>query len=456
MSTFVRELPSLNVYKNLGEPNAPSNYRGNAMYMGEPDGPMRFIKSLGMEVPTYIDPRNDLKTGYRNAGAHKSVDYHIPPKMRGPYKPQDLADFDESNHYPTNEQGNVRCSGLKPGGLICQKVARNRTGFCSNHGGALHPADKLFTAERGIMPSTPEKLDRHQKVEMGIIPVSELSDEEIAKGQIRMDNGTFSPTSPALSNRIQSAIRAEFFKRADRFVQENVMDMLKEMRNIALSTVSEDKDKIAAIQWMTERVLGKTPDVIITNKTDSPFETMMGDVLGGSRESYRNQASQPPGGMTVIEGEISNAVTILDQDDDEQEDSETSSPMVLEERNLSNDGNATQAAIASSAAVASNEALVTQKGQAPSGSLGSGDLLPGPGAPAENENDPVVIARKKREIRERRRKARNRRYAAKSRGFNTIEDLPYEVVFRQVKLGGKLVTRMKLIAPEDQKSPKVR
>ena len=414
MSTFVRELPSLNVYKNLGEPNTPSNYRGNAMYMGEPDGPMRFIKSLGMEVPTYIDPRNDLKTEYRNAGAHKSVDYHIPPNMRGPYKPQDLADFDEGNHYPTNDQGNVRCSGLKAGGLICQKVARNRTGFCSNHGGALHPADKLFTAERGIMPSTPEKLDRHQKVEMGIIPVSELSDEEIAKGQVRMENGTFSPTSPALSNRIQSAIRAEFFKRADRFVQENVMDMLKEMRNIAMSTVSEDKDKITAIQWMTERVLGKTPDVIITNKTDSPFETMMGDVLGGSRESYRNQASQPPGGMTVIEGEISDARIVLDDEGETEGDEQADEP---------------QMAI---------ETVVVEQ------------------QPVEDENDPVVIARKKREIRDRRRKDRNRRYAAKSRGFNTIEDLPYEVVFKQVKLGGQMMTRMKLIAPEDQKSPKVR
>ena len=414
MSTFVRELPSLDLYKNLGEVPVPSNYRGNAMYMGEPDGPMRFIKSLGMEVPTYIDPRNDLKTGYRTAEAHKSVDYHIPPKMRGPYKPQDLADFDETNHYPTNENGNVRCSGLKPSGLICQKTARNRTGFCSNHGGALHPADKLFTAERGIMPSTPEKLDRHQKVEMGIIPVSELSDEEIARGQVRMDNGTFSPTSPALSNRIQSAIRAEFFKRADRFVQENVMDMLKEMRNIALSIVSEDKDKITAIQWMTERVLGKTPDVIITNKTDSPFDTMMGDVLGGSRESYRNQASQPPGGMTVIEGEISDARIVLDDEGEIEDDEQANQP---------------QMAI---------ETMVVEQ------------------QPVEDENDPVVIARKKREIRDRRRKARNRRYAAKSRGFNTIEDLPYEVVFKQVKLGGQMVTRMKLIAPEDQKSPKVR
>ena len=29
--------------------------------VGTPDGPMRFIESLAQEVPTFLDPRDDLK-----------------------------------------------------------------------------------------------------------------------------------------------------------------------------------------------------------------------------------------------------------------------------------------------------------------------------------------------------------------------------------------------------------
>ena len=42
---FVREFPMADRQGN----KVP---RGSAMYMGEPDGPLRWIKSLGMEVPT--------------------------------------------------------------------------------------------------------------------------------------------------------------------------------------------------------------------------------------------------------------------------------------------------------------------------------------------------------------------------------------------------------------------
>ena len=398
-----------------------ATHRGNAMYMGEPDGPMRFIKSLGMEVPTYIDPREDLKSQYKAAAAHKCVDYHIPPKFRGPYKPTQLADYDPNTHYAVNsDSGFMRCGGLRSDGVICQKTARNRTGFCSNHGGALHPADKLFTSERGIMPSAPEKLDRHQKVEMGIIPVSELSDEEIARQQIRMEDGTWSLTTRALSARIMNAMRQEFFSRADRFVRENVMDMLSEMRNIALSQVSEDKDKIAAAQWLIERAMGKTPDVLITNKTDSPFENMMGDIMTGSRDEYRNNKGVDNTGHTVIEGEISNGPAFLDDEDDEQCDRED---------------------IGSAIGVVDSES----SSMGDSGNRKAADQQDG------EVRDAIAIAQQRAARKKAIDGARRRRYAAKSKGFTTVDDLPYELKFVEVKLKGGIVTRMKLIAPEDQK-----
>lgn len=422
-SAFVRDLPQVGQY--LGRDSAGANYRGNAMYMGDPDGPMRFIKSLGMEVPTYIDPRDDLRSQYKAAGAHKSVDYHIPPNRRGPYKPNQLADYDPSAHYPIiTDTGNVRCGGLRSDGQICQKSAMNRTGFCSNHGGALHPADKLFAADRGIMPSTPEKLDRHQKVEMGIIPVSELTNEEIARQQIKLDNGTFSNTTRALSARITNAMRQEFFSRADTFVRENVLDMLTEMRNIAMSQVSEDKDKIQAATWLIERAMGKTPDVLITNKTDTPFENMMGDILGGSREEYRQNKGVDNSGHTVIEGEIDNGPAFLDEEDESECDGE---------------------------AVGSTHCIVDSEGSDETDpDDGITDRNGTPGQDQETR-DAVAIAAQRKARKNAINKARNRRFAAKANGLTTIDNLPYLVEFKTVKLKSGTVTRMKLISPDDQK-----
>lgn len=420
---FVREFPMADRQGN----KVP---RGSAMYMGEPDGPMRWIKSLGMEVPTYIDPRNDLKSTYKSASAHVSIDYHVPPRFRGPYVPQGLADYDPAKHYPLTQTGKVRCGGIRADGIICQKAAQNRTPYCTNHGGALHPADKLFSSDRGVMPSTPEKLSRLQKVEMGIIPVSELTDEEILKMQVRNDDGTFSKTTQILSNRITQDMRAQFFKRTDDLLRESTLDLLNEMKRIALSAVAEDKDKIQAIQWLTERTLGKTPDVLITNKTDTPFENMMTEIVSGSRDDYRN-GNQPalPGGVPIIEGEVFDPYEFDDEDDNE-------------ESNVERDGESDD----QHEMVGENQVVDVGSYTDNSAKV---DAAPNPQTPAE-----IAAARKARK--DAINKARNRKYAAKSRGLDTLDDLPYDIEFKIVNMKAGPVTRMKLIAPDAQKAPKAR
>lgn len=422
VTTDVREIP------------AQMSGRANAQYMGDPDGPMRFIKSLGLEVPTYINDRVDLKTQYRTASAHISIDYHVPPAMRGPYLPIELADYDPDIQYPLTRTLKVRCGGLKPDGQICQKSAMNRTGFCTNHGGALHPADKMFSSERGIMPSAGvASLSRLQMVEMDIIPVRELTDEEITKQQVRNDDGTFSKTTRLLSAKIVGQMRAEFFERADRIVRESTLSLLEEMQRIALSPVEEAKDKIAAIQWLTERALGKTPDVLITNKTDAPFEQLMGDITGGSRDEYRKRtALNDPNvvdGMIVIDDEI-------EEDDDLRESPQDDIPAAAALQGISQAGISFPAETGGGRPTHHDNASVAQ--------------------PAPEKPDPAGIARERKEAKERIKKARNRRYAARAVGATSITNLAYEVKFIPAKLGGKDVTRMKLISPEDQKAPKMR
>lgn len=443
---FVREVP-----------------RGGQFYMGEPDGPMRFVKSLGMEVPTFISPRDDLRTQYRNAKAHKNVDYHIPISKRGVYRPESLADYDPDFDYSVTDTGMVRCGGIMQRGKICQKSARNHTGFCSNHGGALHPADKLFTSERGIMPSDVTKMSRMQMVEMGIIKVNELTDEEIAKGAIRNDDGTFTPNSQLVSAKINAQMRTEFFERADRFIRENVMDMLGEMRRIALSPVEEAKDKIQAIQWLTERALGKTPDVLITNQTDKPFDQLLGDISGGSREEYRNSQRELAGGL--IDGEFESKIIVDDEDEDDSEIDDEN----VADAEVADVPNGVQIQVIDGDVVEVDSSDIPESEgaqeigsrilpmESPGDSVAESDSVEGRTAAQLGVTNPAEIAAMRKAQKDAIKRRRNKRYAARAIGATTLDDLPYHLVFKECETqrDGKFI-RMKLVAPEDQKSPQTR
>lgn len=397
------------------------------VFMGEPDGPMRYVPSLGMEVPTYVDPREDLKTTAHCRNSHKAVDYHIPRAMRGTYLPTELADYNAELLYSTGKNDLVRCGGIRNAGYACQKLAMNRTGFCTNHGGALHPADKVFTMHRNILPDDISTLSRLQKVTVGIIPVSELDDEEIAKGMIRNDDGTFT-RSPIADKKIFDQMKREFFARAERMMQEQAYDMIKVMREMAMSELNEPRDRIQAAQWNIERILGKTPDVLITHTSEKPFESIMAAVTGGSRDDYRNgelpSLTDKPG--NVIEGEVAVDDEQYDEDADDETVEEnldihmvdvTDTAVVVETESEDKDGDNTYAAM-------------------------------------------VAVVDKKKEIEEakaRIKKARNRRFAARAQGATSLENLGFSVVFKDEKaLAGTGTCRMKLIAPDDQIAPQSR
>lgn len=410
---------------------------GAIMYMGEPDGPMRFVKSLGMEVPTYRDPRNDLKSDWvQGANSHKSVDYHIPPPMRGTYVPTDLPDFDPDVNYPLTAKLKVRCGGLKADGQICHKSAMNRTGFCGNHGGALHPADKFYTVKRGVAPTTVENLSRLDKVLLGIIPVSELSDEEISRQKIRDDNGLWVEPSAKIAPKLHKEMNAEFFKRANDYIRSNTLDMLKVMVQIAESDLNEPADRQKAAQWMVERSLGKTPDILLTNKSDKPFEQMFTDIVSGSREEYRNSVQKELTDPNVIEGEI---VVIGEDEDEENEDNEPAM-----------EGSPVQESV--SDGIGAQEEQGQRDGSGGNDEAEDSDGIDADAVIAEQQRK----AQERKEAKERILKARKRRFAAKAQGLNSVENVGYELKFSKTQLGGEEVTRMKLVAPEYVNLPKTR
>jgi hypothetical protein len=211
-------------------------------------------------------------------------------------------------------------------------------------------------------------------------------------------------------------------------MQEQAYDMIKVMREMAMSELNEPRDRIQAAQWNIERILGKTPDVLITHTSEKPFESMMAAVTGGSRDDYRNgelpSLTDKPG--NVIEGEVAVDDEQYDEDADDEAVKEnldihmvdvTGTAVVVETESEDKDGDNTYAAM-------------------------------------------VAVVDKKKEIEEakaRIKKARNRRFAARAQGATSLENLGFSVVFKNEKaLAGTGTCRMKLIAPDDQIAPQSR
>lgn len=467
------------------------------MYMGNPDGPRRFVETLGEEVPTYIDPRDDLKTK-SNPTAHVSVDYHIPPPLRGTYEPKELANYDPNSHYPLTNKGTVQCTGIRKGdGSPCRRAAQNRTGVCAAHGGALHPADKLYSAARGIAPTDVERLSRLEKVMCGVIPLSELSDEEISRQMIRDDDGTWVKPLPKIAPKLNQQMHAEFFKRANDYIRTNTLDMLKVMVEIANSNANEPADRQKAAQWMVERSLGKTPDVLLTNKTDKPFEQLFTDIVSGSREEYRQSVRGELSDPNVIDGEI----VIIDQEDEEDDDEHAVDGGEVPESagngsRAETDHAGTNASASSQSpgsAIPDNRNGIGHHTDRPEsnddsysnvvGRNGTQPVfdtqIPGNADDAKSGirsrdrdnqelnssgvvSDPVPltpeqIALERKKVKERIIAARKRRYAARSKGLNTTDNLWFDIEFkRELQDDGSYRNRMRVITPDRVKLPKTR
>jgi hypothetical protein len=410
-------------------------------WLGETDGPMRFIPSLGMEVPTFVDPREDLKSKANAAGAHIAVDYHIPMGMRGSYKPEQLANYEEGMAYPLAKAGNVRCGGLKADGQICQKMAQHRTGFCTNHGGAIHPADKFFSANRAIAPTDLSLLTRVQKFQLEIIPLSELTDEEISKMAIRDDDGVFKKVDDKFRAKFRQMFMRELFNRADDYMSGNAMRMLEVVKEIADSDIHEARDRLDAAKWSIERVFGKTPDILLTNKSDKPFETLFADVVSGTREDYR-QGNVPAIDMgNVIEGEI-----VIEDGTEEEDDND--------DVDIYEEVNSQPVTINVEFSDATVAAPITESGSDRGDNDGDTD---GDIDILDLDAARAAKAQQIKDAKDKITRARKRRFAARAQGLNSISNVAYGVKFiYEMQKDGSMQTRLKFVAPDDTKTPKTR
>lgn len=259
--------------------------------MGRPDGPMRFIPNFGFEVPTFEDPRYDLQTP--EEVGEETLDYHVPFQLRGVYVPAQLPE--SGTFYGTVDQfGYALCMGTRKDGLPCKKRAEHRTSFCALHGARLHRADMKITRAKigkGIVPDSSQMdfMTRAQKVSNGLIKVSELSDEEIMGSYVINDDGRRVSMRKAMASHVFEEAARELHLRMNDFMQMKSPKMLQVITDIAEDPINEPDTRLKAAIWAAERVIGKTPNVIVAATSDKPIDQIFTALETTSRDAYRKQ-----------------------------------------------------------------------------------------------------------------------------------------------------------------------
>lgn len=374
---------------------------------GDADGPDTFVDSLGIIVPTFLDPRDDLIPP--KARGYKRVRHHIPFKMRGYFKPNDWPEsYRQQIKFNVDLEGFVICTGTNKAGNKCSNLAANRTPFCRNHGGGLHPLDKKMSIKT-VNDAPLERvagLDRPQRFMQGFITVEELADEEI-QGMFIFNDAGQKVRSTALGVKIHQQIAQELHRRLNRYLQTKTASMLEVMVDIAESELVEPADRIKAAQWVAERTLGKTPDVIIHGRTEQPYESIFQAIDAGSRQDYREKIGSTRLELGGKPDEIFDVEVI--------EEPENTSP----ERNNSGE---TDSSDGDTPAESSVEY-------------------------ARNVSDRRDEASREQELRKARSKAKQRRYAARAVGATNTQDMQWLIEWKFLPTGN---FRMKLVCPDDQ------
>lgn len=269
-------------------------------FVGYPDGPKVFVPELGKEVPTFsVDP----------GGRHPALRHHVPLKCRGPYRPEELANYDSGIAYRTDPFGYLLCGKYTLAGEKCPKRAVNRAVACVVHGGRLHPLDKLEkeTQDEPANDAETEALSRYQQYLAGQLSVDDLDDEELAAGGFRAKNGSiYKPKK--LPRELITAFNKAIYDRAQQELRANTVAAAQTVAEIMRNKNVEPDIRLKAANTLLDRNLGKAPQVVALTG-DKGFEEVFSDLFSGTREQSRSnrvESSRVP----IESGNIIDAETV--------------------------------------------------------------------------------------------------------------------------------------------------
>jgi hypothetical protein len=138
------------------------------------------------------------------------------------------------------------------------------------------PAERDF--EWYISPTGPIRRV-WENVVNGLIPLSELDDQEISQIRLKASDGRFGGPKPFVTRKMATDFRRELIHRADLKVQGEVMRMFEVLADVATSAESTGSEKTRAAQYLIERGLGKVPDRVEVTAEIRPWEGVVMGIL---------------------------------------------------------------------------------------------------------------------------------------------------------------------------------
>jgi hypothetical protein len=174
-----------------------------------------------------------------------------------------------------------------PKGKGCRQFARRGHPSCAGCGGGTraekrHELDQLTgetrTTNRGLVSVPP----RIQQLLDGTLPIEDLDEEELARGYPRATDGTFRNPPVVIPRAIHNRMMQELFRRANTTLKESLSDAAATMTNIINDPKQDPKIRLEASKWLIERIMGKTPEVVV-NVEDKRYEKLFDRMARGGQ-----------------------------------------------------------------------------------------------------------------------------------------------------------------------------
>ncbi len=269
--------------------------------VGVADGPPIFVPELGCETNTFTTPPG---------GSAPALNYHVPLKMRGDFQPEQLANYDPEKSYRTDAFGKMLCYAKAVStGEKCSRRAVNRYAACIQHGGRLHPLDKI-AKEESSNNAEGQALSRYQQFLAKQITVDDLDDEELAVCGFRSPkNGViFKPRN--VPREVVDAFTKAVYERAQAELRSLSVEAAQTVGSIMKNKSIEPDIRMKAALSILERTLGKSPQVVQIGVDTKGFEQVFDGIFNGTREESRQQR-----GYIDVEFEPERSITAAPDED---------------------------------------------------------------------------------------------------------------------------------------------
>lgn len=114
----------------------------------------------------------------------------------------------------------------------------------------------------------------------GEIRVEDLDIEELVRGRVRAEDGTFRGAPPkVVPKSFHDACIRELMKRGKELYTDAYLDVIKVFVEIAKDTKQDSGDRLRAAQYVWERIEGKIPQTVNLGAAQDPWQQLIDGII---------------------------------------------------------------------------------------------------------------------------------------------------------------------------------